>query len=197
MKNEQAKTQNALDAIPTHTQPHLSGNQIHNRQQPPRLTRHALYPMLECMTQRGELDSVAVGYMRHYRRRLGHGAIAPDCGGGYNDRQRNEVSLSKEVDGLTQAMQPLKRGRTVNLWMELPVKSGKKQATLARPRLVIICPGILLGLSYKAIAVSVIGKGSCVIRPFTGEGLADLVLAGMPAKLANELMKSIHRVLKG
>ena len=63
-------------------------------------------------------------------------------------------------------------------------------------RLVVLTPGILLGVNPKSVLVSVVGSGSCVIKADGPAKVANLVLAGVPATLANLLMNTVHHVLK-
>lgn len=187
---------NAENAIPPCTAGYLSANQIYNRQGVPRLPRRMLYPMLERMAQYGQIDMVRVGPMSYYRRHSRGGGIDPDSAATYNDRQRNKFSLDADVDYLYQTMSPLRKGKPVNLWMELPKKSVKKTTQLLVKRLVVIVPGSVIGLPRDAVLIAIVGAGSCLLRPLRSESIANLVLAGMPAKLASELSSVIRRIFK-
>ena len=192
----QSKWENALEAIPHAAEPYLSGNQIFNRQRKPRLPRLLLYPMLEDMADRQEIDRVSVGHMKYYRSR--NAEVELDAGGspGYNHSQRNRFSLDADVDYLYQTVHPLARGKTVMLWMELPATAQKKTSRISKRRLVVLSPGHATGLPRDTLLVSVIGSGSTLLRPLQKEGVANLVLAGMPARLAHVLMNVVRRIFK-
>lgn len=195
VERQQKKLANALAAIPEHDQPFLSGNQIHNRQSCPRLHRRNLYPILHSLAESGRIERDIHGFMHYYRLKAGETlADKPDTH--YNDQQRNKFSLDANVDHLLRAVRPLRFGKVVQLWLILPPVAGRKTTKVQQDKLVIISPGQTIGFPKGVILVSIIGQGSSLIRPLLGEGVANLVLAGMPAKLAKFLMDAIHRVLK-
>lgn len=194
-KSTHAKTRNALDAIPLNSERHLSGNQIFNKQGLPRLPRRDLYTMLEDMAQRGEIEGVSTGHIRLYRA-ADRGTIASPSGITYNDTQRNKSSLDADIDWLLQKLHPVRTGKVVHLWMDLPSKTGRKTTKSERRQLVVLSPGTTIGFPREVVLVSVIGKGSSLIRPLLADGIADLVLAGMPARLAKLLMSTLKRVIK-
>lgn len=190
-----SKISNAVDAIPLDYERHLSGNEIFNRQKLPRLPRKDLYPLLESMAQRGEIEGISTGYLRLYRAAPGK-PIARPTGRTYNDTQRNQFSLDANINWLLQTLSPLRKGVAVHLWMNTPNKTGRKTTKGVSRQLVIISPGTSIGFPREVVLVSVIGKGSSLVRPLLGEGIANLVLAGMPASLAKFLMSTLNRVIK-
>lgn len=203
------KWSNALDAIPTHDQPFLSANQIFSRQEKPRLPRALLYPMLETMAGDRDIDEMKAGRMHYYRRRSETNRITRQVtieegdGTQYNEQRRNKFSLDPDIDWLYQAVHPISRGKTVKLWMELPAlrqasASVKKprSSNLVNKKLVVLVPGYATGLPRDTLLVSVIGSGSTLLSPSRKDGIANLVLAGMPARLAKELMNVVRRILK-
>lgn len=102
---------------------------------------------------------------------------------------------STEVDWLLNKIEPLKRGYAVTLSMD-----DGKYSRLAKYRgtkknqLVALAPGELYGFASRSVLVSIVGNGCCVVHPTRERKVADLVLAGMPAKLANLLMEKLHRL---
>jgi len=72
-------------------------------------------------------------------------------------------------------------------------KKGKQE------RVIVLVPGQLIGTDSSIVLVSVLGKGSTAVHPRLygrekGKQVADLVLAGMPAKLATTLMNELHTI---
>lgn len=120
--------------------------------------------------------------------------VADSPGTRYTGKQRNRFSLEEEADHFKRILSPLKHGNIVTLAMTEPVVPRKKQAHVKRERLVVITPGRLFGAKPGLILISIVGKGAClvdVIHPH----VANLVLAGMPVRLAKELMNQLHRIL--
>lgn len=194
-KPRHLKIASAVDAIPSVYERYMSANEIFNRQHLPRLPRCELYPMLEGMAQDGMIDGISTGYMRLYRNKDSV-SIAESSLGEYNDRQRNQFSLDANIDWLLQTLNPVSKGKVVHLWMDTPNKTGKKTTRDLRRQLVIISPGTCVGFPREVVLISVIGKGSSLVRPIKGDGVANLVLAGMPASLAKLLMSTLNRVMK-
>lgn len=104
---------------------------------------------------------------------------------------------SEDVDWLLGKLEPLKRGYPVVLSMQDAKYQNRKNYRGKRAdQIVALAPGELYGMTPRSILVSVIGNGACVVHPATSEKIADLVLAGMPARLANVLMGKLHQLLK-
>lgn len=126
-----------------------------------------------------------------------HTALRP----GYNDRKKSETFL-KVADELGSPLAPLLIGKTVILQMEqiAPTQGRKFSATpKVVTRTVLLVPGVSMGIDRNLFLVALIGKGSQMIAPRMRDrksDLANLVLAGFPAKLANVLMDEFHRILE-
>jgi hypothetical protein len=115
----------------------------------------------------------------------------------YNAEQRRDSSLAFEADLARRYLLPLKFGKSVVMvmddpsWVANPKYKGKK-----RHKLVVIAPGPMHGFSETCFLVSVVGGGACIVHLNGPHSVANLVLAGMPAALAKELMNQIHQVMK-
>jgi hypothetical protein len=103
-----------------------------------------------------------------------------------------------EHDSFGAKLEPLTRGYAVSMTMQdprhmrNPKYRGKKQN-----QFIGLAPGPLYGLPTGSILVSIVGSGSCVIRPFESNELAKLVLAGMPAGLAKVLVTKLKTLYEG
>lgn len=95
-------------------------------------------------------------------------------------------------------LDPLLSGKSVTLNMQLhpPVRAGKKRLSDGKPIAVVIVPGPVFGTTQDRYLVAVVGRGSAVITPRKNSGVANLVLAGIPQRLAHALMDEFRRVLK-
>lgn len=114
---------------------------------------------------------------------------------GYNREQRNEFPLSTESDAFLGALAPLRFGKTVVLTMEDPrFKAIKNYRGTKGTKLVVLVPGSAMEMK-GVVLVSVLGAGSCMVR-LNSTQVADLVLAGMPARLASVLMQKLHRIFQ-
>jgi len=115
----------------------------------------------------------------------------------YNAQQREDSPLALEDNLARRYLSPLKYGKSVVMvmddpsWTRNPKYRGKK-----KNKLVVIAPGPMHGLVETSFLVSVVGGGACLVRLDSPHNVADLVLAGMPVQLAQELMNQIHQVMK-
>lgn len=115
----------------------------------------------------------------------------------YNGPQRNTISLGQDGDDFLAALAPLYAGKSVALEMEKPRIQGAKKTVADRTKkLVLLVPGTAAGIDPQAVLVSVVGSGSCIVWPKRNPQVANLVLAGMPAKLAVSLMDKLHRIFQ-
>lgn len=120
-------------------------------------------------------------------------ASGPDMG-----YTRYSKSQSFRLVALTRKhpLHPLAVGRSVQLLMELPqVVSAVKRAAVRKPIPVVVVPGPLFGSVDGTFLVAVIGKGSAVIAPGNAGNVSRLVGAGMPARLANTLVREIRNLV--
>ena len=193
MKNLEVRTQNALDAIPRCGSPPLSGYAIYAKQAVPRLPRADVYSLLADLAIRGVLVSTVRRGHTYFRL---SDAIADSRNLPYTGRQRKEFSLDAADDAWFRYLLPLRLGKPVRMWMYLPQTAAKKTHSKPRQKLAIIQPGACAGLPPELILISILGSGSAVVHPFRDEGVASLVLAGMPARLAKALMNQLHRIFK-
>lgn len=114
---------------------------------------------------------------------------------GYNRERRSKSSLSTDTDAFLGALAPLRFGKTVVLTMEDPrFKAIKNYRGTKGTKLVVLVPGSAMDMK-DVVLVSVLGAGSCMVR-LKSTKVADLVLAGMPAKLADVLMQKLHRIFQ-
>ena len=176
---------NALDAIPRPDEAPLSAHQIFKRQGKPRLPHRQLEAFCEYLASEGYVEVIQSGYMRLYRVSIAYG----------NVRQYNRVAT---IDPFAQALRPLTKNQAVRLWMFIPQHPARKKTRRdTGRRLVGSAPGALLGMSTQLLMVSILGSGSCIVWVIgfrRSRDIANLILAGMPARLARELMNQIHRV---
>ncbi len=101
----------------------------------------------------------------------------------------NEVhqdQIDTEVDWLGIKLQPLLEGKPVSLILLNEKAFGKRKNPL-----IVITPGSLLGFRKKAVVVSVIDNGSCIVE-IDCNSTGKLVLAGIPAKYAKILLEKLQ-----
>lgn len=85
---------------------------------------------------------------------------------------------------------PLKQGIPVALQINTPHAKGKRKNPV-----IVITPGLYLGGSPNSFVVSVLENGSTVV--FAGEKrIGNLTHAGVPAKLATALMRTLDKLYK-
>ena len=108
------------------------------------------------------------------------------------------VNMPKNVMALGAPRSSLLRcGVTVHMAMDYPrFAANAKYKGKGRAKLVMLAPGALVGISDVYVLVAIIGGGACLVKHREPQNVANLVLAGMPAKLAKELMNQIHQVMK-
>jgi hypothetical protein len=111
--------------------------------------------------------------------------------------------LSTDVEHLAARLQPLFKGTPVVLQAHIATVFGRSKNPI-----ITFTPGSLYGWPKERILVSVISMGSCIIhleskremRKREKQGLpfkpriADLVRAGIPAKLATALMQTLQHL---
>lgn len=186
---------NARASIPLACESWLSANQIFIRQQKPRLPRRLVYTLLDELATLGAIDTLQIGYMTYYRNhpeRLE--LIDLPSASAYNDSQRSKSSLDADVDYLYQSIHQLANGKSVLIWMDMPAKPRKQTSRVVNRKLVCLVPGTAFNEPRDILLVAIIGAGSCLIRPQGKQSIANLVLAGMPAKLAQALMNAVRRI---
>ena len=110
--------------------------------------------------------------------------------------------LSTDVDYLAARLQPLFKGVPIVLQLRTARPGHRKNP------IVTITPGSLFGWPREQFVVAVLQNGSCVVRVDTKREtskrekqgapyrprVADLVVAGIPAKLATVLMTSLQKL---
>lgn len=110
----------------------------------------------------------------------------------------NKFSSLGDPDFLANKLEPLTRGYAVSMSMQDPKFEKLKQYKgKKKNQLVCLAPGPMYALPTDTVLVSIVGNGSCIVRPFESKDVAKLVLAGMPVKLANALMSKLHYLYKG
>jgi hypothetical protein len=103
-----------------------------------------------------------------------------------NEIHQNEIS--GEIDWLLSRLAPLRNGNAVVIRLDNPMGVGKRKDPL-----ITIVPGILFGFREKSVVVSVIGNGSCIIKT-DEKKIANLVKAGIPARLASALAEKLYQL---
>jgi hypothetical protein len=210
-ENEHRAYCNTLDAIPWPPAAPLPAIKIYERAR--KLNPYHYFPfsvvrdMLAAMALKGNLERTKVKHYYCYRWKDGaeppisreKPPLVKEVKPSYNGRQRNEFSLGANVDWFLGALSPLRFGKPVVLWMiHPPTSTTKKTAGPKRDRtLVVICPGSLIGLPQGSFLISVVGSGSCVVKvdeSGQAQGVANLVLARVPANLAKALISAIRKV---
>jgi hypothetical protein len=93
-------------------------------------------------------------------------------------------------DKLLAHLRPLLQGKAVKLVVEQMKKHGAKSRKVQTG--LLIAPGSAYGLSHRAVVVSLLGSGSCVIFPIAHKSKGELVKAGLPAKLAKALIDRLQ-----
>lgn len=116
----------------------------------------------------------------------------------YNTRSESKSFRAKRKEQRTASLlDPLRKSKIVTLTMEsIPKIRIKTAAAGFEKRTVILTPGDLFGLPKESILVSVVGKGCTVFDPLRAANVSKLVLAGIPAMLANVLADEMRRALK-
>lgn len=94
--------------------------------------------------------------------------------------------ISTDVDWIGGKLSPLWDGKTVAFSMLLAKGTGKRKNPL-----IVITPGPSIGLPRRTVIVSVINNGSCIVEIDCNSTL-QLVLAGIPAKLAKLLLEKLR-----
>jgi len=183
---------NAFDAVPEGNP--KTAYQIFLGQQKPRMRLDYLKNMLDYWASIGKVESLRIGGKVYYRKPAK--SLASESVASYTTEQRSTDSLDANVDWFYQALSPLRRGQPVFLTMDGRRVVPRKGPVAEAKRMVILTPGALLGVNPKAVLVAVLGLGSCVVRADQPAKVANLVLAGLPASLANLLMNTVHHVLK-
>lgn len=146
----------------------------------------------------GKLEVFLAGKIRYYRWLSRGPEVALAKLPAYNQSGRNKFSLDPNVDLFVQALAPLRSGRTVSMWMDVPQKASTlKRRNAPKRTLVVLTPGQSFGLPREALLVSLVGKGSALLDLTRQRSVADLVLAGMSAKLAKELFSRVARLICG
>lgn len=95
------------------------------------------------------------------------------------------------------ALEPLLKNQSVTLLMDDPraTRPGKIRRAPDRPIPVVIVPGPLFGSSPGKFLVAVTGRGSTVVEPMRSREVTNLVLSGIPSRLAHALIDEFRRIL--
>lgn len=83
---------------------------------------------------------------------------------------------------------PLRYGMTVRLVQVSKSRHGRIAKEKTTHHGLLLAPGQLYGLLPEFVVVSLLGKGSCVIKPESSSARGELIRAGMPLALARELV---------
>lgn len=95
----------------------------------------------------------------------------------------------KPSDYFKDKLAPLVSGLSVKFVLEYRKKHGTKFREVKI--MVLLAPGLLYGLSPETVVISLVGKGSCIVFPELGKGVASMVAAGIPVRLANALFEKL------
>lgn len=190
------RLENARKAIPGVGETAQSLKHIWVSQKRPRLSKPHVKALLELLESTGEVERVEGGRYTYYRYRPKVRSLARRVETDYNGPARSKSSLSADVDWFLQALYPLRLNKPVLLWMDDPRLTRLKKRSASTKRLVVLTPGELSGLPERSVLVSVVGAGSCIVHVDAKPSVANLVLAGMPVKLADVLMNQLRQVFK-
>ena len=94
-------------------------------------------------------------------------------------------------------LEPLLKNQSVTLLIDAPraTRPGKIRRAPDRPIPVVIVPGLLFGASPGKFLVAVVGRGSTVVSLTCRREVANLVLSGIPSRLAHALIDEFRRTL--
>lgn len=98
----------------------------------------------------------------------------------------------EEPDYFLAYLQPLLQGMSVKLVLEQERMHG--QASRLVQKGLLIAPGNVYGLNARALVISLLGSGSCVIFPDSQTSRGELVKAGLPSRLAIALIDSLKKL---
>lgn len=98
--------------------------------------------------------------------------------------------VSTDVDWLGVKLRPLLAGKPVSLVLLNENGKGKRKNPL-----IVITPGEPLGFRKKAVVVSVINNGSCIVE-IDCNSTSGLVLAGIPAALSKVLLLKLQSIFR-
>lgn len=139
-----------------------------------------------------------LGPHNHHRRKGRPRAddVVDDTGERYNSlyavSTNRTVRGEKQKDEFLEVLRPLTQGKTVVLRMMEPgFRTTKVINTGMKQKIVILVPGAAMDIE-GALLISVIGRGSTIIEAAGTIKVANLVLAGMPEKLAKALVEKLH-----
>lgn len=191
-----AQYTNARAAIPAIDAPAKSASAIHRSQAKPRLSFDGLKSLLYVLESTGAIEKIEAGGHVYYRYRPQVRSLATKVETDYNGPARSKSSLSADVDWFLQALYPLRLNKPVLLWMDDPRLKRLKNRSTTTKRLVILTTSEASGLPERSVLVSVVGSGSCIVNVDAKPQVANLVLAGMPVKLAEVLMNQLRQVFK-
>ena len=93
-------------------------------------------------------------------------------------------------DLLLAHLRPLLQGTAVKLVVEIKRTYGKKERLVQKG--LLIAPGSAYGLVDRAVVVSLLGSGSCVIFPMANTSKGQLVRAGLSPQLAMALIDRLQ-----
>jgi hypothetical protein len=94
-----------------------------------------------------------------------------------------------EPDYLLTALWPLRQEEPVRLVLQKMKMHGKVERLVQQGLLLV--SGKVYGLDDRAVVVSLLGSGSCVIFPTAQNSKSELVKAGIPAALAQALIDKL------
>ncbi|UGC97113.1 hypothetical protein FBPa45_0080 [Pseudomonas phage vB_PaeS_FBPa45] len=99
-----------------------------------------------------------------------------------------------EPNYLLQTLLPLRNGQTAKLVQVTKSRHGKLAVERTTNTGILFAPGQLYGLDPRAVVISLLGRGSCVIFPGSRKGAGDLVRAGVAPSLAKALLETLTEV---
>lgn len=103
--------------------------------------------------------------------------------------------LSTDVDWLGGKLRPLREGKGVAISLILAEKPSKvKRVVPPQPKVVTIVPGSVFDLPATIVQVSVINNGCCFVE-IDRNAVHQLILAGIPARLAKVLLAALRSTL--
>lgn len=186
---------NLAAAIPAPGDKPIGIQAIVNRAAKPRPSARQCGKLIKWLVEFGFVEEVKAGLHTKYRRSPEWPGIDSNSEVPYTTTGRSESSVIPD-NPFVRALRKLKDDQCVTLWMPKPKNTLFKKSQEDSRTLVTITPGPLLGLPKYVVMISIIGSGCRLVRLDKANQVANLVLAGMPAKLANALMEAFHQAFK-
>lgn len=199
--------------LPDPGDPPVSASHLRLLMERPRPSLEKLRSQLDVLVNAGAAEAIQTNRYTYYRWKPQTEGINPvvtpiaaPVPGTYNGPQNHHETLI-ETDWFQKALEPIRAGQHVTLWMNYPTKTKVQRSLEQGRKLIVIYPFQTHKQIPKTLLISVVGSGSCIVNidkiteqfviDFnSSKDVANLVLAGVPARLAKVLMNAIHQAMK-